>query len=594
MGGQTGGMSSGAKPRVIRFATSVLGAWLITWATAAGTQGAAMSYLTPEQCAGRLKALAGDHPGQFKSEQLAKSASGKAIWLAAVTLGTEPVPTNTPAILAVAGIEGNDLAGTAILTRWLGELATNHTGFSNAAPAIIYVAPCMNPDAAAAFFGEPKREAQGDTSPVDEDHDGLVDEDGPEDLNGDGLITSMRIRDPEGQYIPDPLEPGLLIKADASKGEAGQWRLYSEGVDNDKDEEWNEDPPGGVNLNRNFPCNYKYFGPMAGTHPLSQPAARALADFVIAHPNIAMVFVYGSTDNLSRTPKAEAPKRPATALHEGDAPIYKELGKTWRDTLGLKKELESASAPGTFADWMYFHRGRLALAAKPWSPALQVALTKPAKPAAKTNDTTAADAKPKSDPPDKPDGKPDASRNEETRAFLHWLDKTARNAFVPWKTIEHPDFPGQTVEVGGFAPFALSNPPETTLDDIAEREIAFLNTLPARLPRIELRKTTVKHLGNSVFDITVQVANSGYLPTALAQGESSREVLPIRVTLDVPASAILSGTRRVLLGPIAGSGGMREVRWVVNGAGLDGAAVRAVSDLGGSVSAQVEFDSEHP
>ena len=32
--------------------------------------------------------------------------------------------------------------------------------------------------------------------------------------------------------------------------------------------------------------------------------------------------------------------------------------------------------PGTFSDWIYFHRGRLSLAARPWSPALQLALGK--------------------------------------------------------------------------------------------------------------------------------------------------------------------------------------------------------------------------
>src|SRR6185503_11696796 len=172
------------------------------------------------------------------------------------------------------------------------------------------------------------------------DHDGLVDEDGPDDLNGDGLITSMRIEDPEGEFILDPTDSRLLIKADKTKGEKGVWRLLSEGRDNDHDDEWNEDGPGGVNFNRNFPYNYKFFAPWAGLHQVSEIETRALADFVVAHPNIGIVFTFGAADNLIQTLKSEAGgKRPPTAISDDDIPYYRELGKAWREELGLKKEL---------------------------------------------------------------------------------------------------------------------------------------------------------------------------------------------------------------------------------------------------------------
>jgi hypothetical protein len=37
----------------------------------------------------------------------------------------------------------------------------------------------------------------------------------------------------------------------------------------------------------------------------------------------------------------------------------------------------------------------------------------------------------------------------------------------------------------------------------------------------------VKHLGESVYDITVHVENTGYLPTQLAQGGLTREYYPL-------------------------------------------------------------------
>src|SRR5690606_41943574 len=40
--------------------------------------------------------------------------------------------------------------------------------------------------------------------PRDDDGDGLFDEDGTDDLDGDGNICQMRIKDPHGDYKTDP------------------------------------------------------------------------------------------------------------------------------------------------------------------------------------------------------------------------------------------------------------------------------------------------------------------------------------------------------------------------------------------------------
>ena len=61
-----------------------------------------------------------------------------------------------------------------------------------------YILPRMNPDAIEVFFETPKREQRAALRPVDDDRDGQNDEDGPDDINGDGFITMMRAVDPEG------------------------------------------------------------------------------------------------------------------------------------------------------------------------------------------------------------------------------------------------------------------------------------------------------------------------------------------------------------------------------------------------------------
>ena len=172
---------------------------------------------------------------------------------------------------------------------------------------------------------------------------------------------------------------------------------------------------------------------------------------------------------------------------------------------------------------------------------------------------------------------------------MKWADQNWPEAFVPWKAWEHPDFPGKKVEIGGFAPFARCNPPERLLEDNARRQAEFLTQLAGKLPRIGIRKIRVKHLGNSIYDVTVEVENTGYLPTVIAQGVVTREVNPTRVVLKLDDASVLSGSRRTMLGPIEGSGGMKEVRYILNGKGRAGVEVEVVSMLAGTAKANIEL-----
>ncbi len=75
----------------------------------------------------------------------------------------------------------------------------SHAGDFAAGSLAHPVAPLLNPDAARADFTTPRCERTSNGNPLDDDLDMQVDEDGPDDLNQDGLITSMRVKDPEGE-----------------------------------------------------------------------------------------------------------------------------------------------------------------------------------------------------------------------------------------------------------------------------------------------------------------------------------------------------------------------------------------------------------
>ncbi len=557
-----------------------------------GARARAEAYDTHEALTARLAALEQRESDNLRLHLLAKSLEGRKVRLVELGAGTEEERRLRPAVLVVAGVEGNDLAGSALVCSWIEGLIEARRDDPNLARLLetttIYAVPRLNPDAAEHYFETPRTETLANGRPRDDDHDALVDEDGPEDLNGDGFITSMRVEDHEGRYVLDPQEDRLLIEADPMKGEVGRWRLLSEGIDNDRDERWNEDGVGGVDFNRNFPYDYDFFAPDAGLHPVCEAETRGLADFLVAHPNIGIVLTYGMADNLLKAPEQakKVPGRgePLTAIDPNDAPLYQAFGELYRETLGLDKELEGASQRGTFSDWMYFHRGRLSLAARPWSPKLAMAPTKGDE--AKDEEAEADKSEKQADKEEKKD---EDTRGQEEREQLKWFDEHASDAFCPWQPFDHPDFPGQRVEIGGYVPFALTHPPEGLLDDLVATHNRFLTELLDRLPRLALRRVEHTHLGESIFEIEIQVENTGFLPTVLAHGERTREVNPTRVVLDVSREQILSGTRIVYLPVIEGSGGDAKARWTIHAPNRSEIRFQVVSMLAGTVEGVIDL-----
>ena len=64
------------------------------------------------------------------------------------------------------------------------------------AASVFYVVPRLDADGTEAVFAPLQAPRRGNLTPFDDDNDGRLDEDPPEDLNGDGLITVMRVQDP--------------------------------------------------------------------------------------------------------------------------------------------------------------------------------------------------------------------------------------------------------------------------------------------------------------------------------------------------------------------------------------------------------------
>ena len=269
-------------------------------------------YLTYDEMTRAIKDLSAAHKDIVSIESIGKTLRGRDIWAIALRKGD---PNQNRAMLVVGGVEAQQLAGSEMVLQFAEHIVNNYEKTDSLRRVLetttIYLLPRVSPDAMEAYFEKPQRERTTNYRPTDDDRDGRVDEDDVEDLNNDGVITMMRVKDPRGDWMPHQEDARVMKKADPAKGERGQYLLYTEGIDNDKDERWNEDGAGGVDFNRNFAYNYEYFAPNAGVYQLSEVESRAVADFVFSHDNICVVFSFSSNDNLMSPMKVEL-KTPAS------------------------------------------------------------------------------------------------------------------------------------------------------------------------------------------------------------------------------------------------------------------------------------------
>lgn len=260
----------------------------------------------------QLQAWQRENPDLLKLEAIGKSRGGKEIWLVRIAAAGMTEPDKRPGMFIGANVEGNYLLGTeaAMATvRYLIDHADETDVKELLETRCFYIAPLINPDVAEFYFAEPRYERRVNATPVNNDRDLATDEDGPGDVNGDGFITQMRYKHPEGVYIVDPDDKRLMRKADPIKGERGEFKLVTEGTDDDGDGEINEDPQGGVHLNDNFPHDYRYFADTSGLYPVSEPEAIALLEFFINHRNIALVFTFSGENNLINLQKGKGPAK---------------------------------------------------------------------------------------------------------------------------------------------------------------------------------------------------------------------------------------------------------------------------------------------
>lgn len=456
-----------------------------------------------------LAELAAAHPEYAKLQSLGKSYGGREMWVLTVTNFAKGDDRSRPAMWIDGAIHANEIQATEVVlyTAWIllelrGESETVKRLLDE---RVFFLTPMMSPDSRDAHFYEPNttHSPRSGQRPVDDDRDGLIDEDGADDLDGDGHITMMRVRDKNGRYKPHPDFPLLLIPV--KDGEKGQYTILGvEGKDNDGDGLVNEDGDGVYDPNRDWGWNWQpgYIQNGAHRYPFSILENRMVGDFIAQRPNIAGAQSYHNAGGMI----LRGPGAKDDAFDPSDVRVYDVLGKRGEQMLPgyryMNIALDLYEVWGGEVDWLHQSRGVWTFTNELFTPF-------------NFNRTS---------------GHEGFFGSDELR---HTFDKylLLGEGIVPWREVEHPQY--GKVEVGGMKKNWMRQPPSFLLEEECHRNMAFSLLHADSLPLVSVQSVEVKELGGGVCEVTAIVENTKPVPTHSA-ADVRRKITP-------PDIATLSG-----------------------------------------------------
>lgn len=341
--------------------------------------------MAPPETALDRAVSAAAQPG-LATTRIGTSSEGRPIHV--IRVGTGDNVDERPAVAVIAGVNPMHRVGTDVAMGVATRLLADHGDLLSR--ATVYVIPRVNTDTVEWLDANAvKQEFTRTVTPQDADHDGRVDEDGPKDLNGDGMITMMRIANPapglgvEATHVIDTAEPRVMREPDRSKGERATHALLVEGLDQDGDGLFSEDGPGGTDMDMNFPARWPEYASGAGPFQLCEPEARAVAEWVLSRPNVVAVVVYGPHDTIVTVPQAgrfDDSGRIPTGIENEDKAAYDEMSRIFKEATGITSS-PTVDGAGSLHAWTYAHMGLLTFSTPVWVRPDLVQAKEAAKPA---------------------------------------------------------------------------------------------------------------------------------------------------------------------------------------------------------------------
>jgi len=464
--------------------------------------------------------LAERYPDLCRFGSLGTSREGQAIPLLTLTDFATGVPEDRPGFVIHAGIHAHEPASAHGALYTALQLAENHPKNDLLARVAFYITPRLCPDASE-FCIKTSTRVRSRTDFENRESNVVY----PEDIDGNGLILTIRQEHPDGNLVLDEEEPRLLVQRRADSS-GPFYRTFPEGLIFDWDggdrilqgglQSFIPDPTlaggGNYDWNRNWSYNWKPEQTGAGDYPFSEPELKQFADFLFGHSRIFAVLGYHCGHESVIRPPASGSR---SDLHPEDDRLIEELAQigvacTHTPILPLVTD-DSPGKGGHSLDTIYHHLGVLGLE-------LELGTV--------TNDaglTTEEFLEWK-----------DGDADRWNRRLLAWWDERRRPEplFEPWQPFDHPQL--GRVEIGGWHYTAWDNPLVSALEPTLEGCHRFTLELAERHPHVRVDRIERTDTG-----LSVSVANRGQLPTNVTRrGRDLHRMRPVEVRLSVEGESL--------------------------------------------------------
>ncbi len=506
-------------------------------------------------------------------ESIGKSYEGRDIWALTITNKKTGKALEKSAFYVDGNIHGSEVTASVTALYFAWKLLS---GYGNI-PAItrlvddsaFYIIPVVSPDGVEHVLSHAGFVRSGTRFyPYEEARDGLH----AEDVDGDGMILSMRLEDPGGGWKVSEKDPRLLVPRRFYDVEGTFYRVFPEGVIQNFDGVAVPIAPAkqGLDFNRNFPANWqpqvKQQG--AGEYPFSESETRALAEFITHHPNIfGLHSLHTGMESIIRPPATQTDKEmPAEDLKRVLEIAQLGVEKTGYVVFSYRKLNDDIYvAYGDFATWTYEQLGLIVFCDELWDVRARsgkdyIELNK----MNKENDL---------------DGLEDVEL-----AVLKWNDEVLQGeGFVNWHTFHHPQL--GAVELGGWKRLFRNNAPPKLLEETCEKMSHFLIAHAQARPILQADFHLVEEIGSQTYRIAVAVRNDGYLPTNVTeQAIKMKQAKPIEARIHLGEKDVLIvGDEKQEIGYLSGYGGRWRVEWVVRFFDAPAATIDIVSQKAGVV-----------
>jgi len=548
-------------------------------------------YYLQDEIEDHVKKLAEMFPDIFDCEYLLETPDGHHIIAVTLTNKATGPACDKPAFHIDGNTHAGEVTGMMAAMHTMDALATNY-GKDDKVTFIldnmaVYIVPCVSPDGSQTYLTTPYTLRSVNRSYYDK-QDGLE----GEDLDGDGVIRMMRVPDAHGAWKKNPENADLMVKRSPDDVSGEFFSIYTEGLLGRFDglnvpvnkAKWGRD------FNRNYPFGWfpEYRQPGAGEYPLVNPENKAMAEFIINHPNIGSVATNHTSGGILLTVPGTYPEKKAPAE---DMKLMNALAEMGTQATGYKHinifdsftvDQDNYSS-GAFDDYCYETQGIYSITLELWNLDERCGIKH------------FWDADPKVD-----------TSEEDFAKRVQWISENAEPGdFLPWKEFDHPQF--GKVEIGGFNyKFTIQNPPKKLLEQECSKITDFMVRWAMAMPRLQIDSFCVSPVEGDIWKAEAVVSNAGFLPTYLSQNAKKLGVAKtVKVCIDAEdlvsceqvqdigdlSSFGLAATSAQYYGNISTGNSApvaKKVTWLFRKAG-DKVTVTASCPKGGKVSATAEF-----